>query len=628
MHEWIVSWQRFNTTTLNILNHYKKTLKLLDSKVKWSGLVGSALLSLVTLLDLVGLGLIIPIAGFLGGDRSFLERDELIFLVPYTSSLDTLLIAAYMAVFLVLMLLVKGIFSVAVLYWINKTFGLAEARFMGRLYAGYLKAPLSFHFAHNSSEIIRELNTSCVHLFRTTTLNTIKAVSEIALSLGIVTLLVYTQPLAALACVIVLSIGAVIYLGLFTNPTTRWAKKVHKLGMIFTKDMRESLECLIDVRTLDKSQFFIDKFMDARIGHARIVYKQNTVFSLPRYVSEILMAVLMTVIVFIVIATGQSSTEATAVLALYALAAMRLMPIINRLIMTVDQARVSMPAVNKLYDDVMLLDPSIAKDEPWHPSIHINSIPGNFLGPKKTLQVKNVSYHFANGEAVLKNISISIQKGESVGLVGPSGSGKTTLANIILGLLDATNGKILIDDVVVPKNTPSIKRSVGYVPQHISILDDTIRNNISFGVNPEKSNEASVVKSAKQAQLYDFITSLPDGLDTWVGENGSRLSGGQKQRLGIARALYNDPEVLILDEATSSLDVDTEAKFEEVINNLHGIKTLLVIAHRLSTIKNCDSIIYLKEGSVMAIGNFEVLKKTCPEFNTLVTHSNLTILNN
>ena len=608
---------------MNLLNHYRKTLSLLDPKTKRVGLAASILLSLTTLLDLAGLGLILPIAGLMSGNRSFLDHTELKSFESFFQGISPVEIAGYLAVLLVVVLILKTIFTVSVLFWVNKMFLLAEARFTARLYTAYLNAPLDYHYEHNSAEILRDLNQSCPHLFRTTSMNTIKSISEITLSVGVILLLIVAEPLAALACLLVLSFGGYFYLTLFSKPTTRWAKTTHGLSLLFHKTVRESLDCLIDVKTLDKSNYFVAEFMSARLKQARVTYQQLTVFSLPRYVLELLMGILMASIIIIMIAIDKPGDEAIAILALYALAAMRLMPVINRLIMTLDQARVSMPAVSKLYEDVWLLDPNIVADMPWMPGSKIDTDQRTVVSMKSDLEIKKISYHYSNGDPVLKDISLLIKKGESIGIVGPSGSGKTTLANIILGLLEPTGGEILMDGKIISGDTPSIQRSIGYVPQHIAIRDDSIKNNIAFGVSSDKANEILVLESVKKAQLEEFISTLPGGLNSPVGENGSHLSGGQMQRLGIARALYNNPEILILDEATSALDVGTEAKFSEVINDLQGVKTLLIIAHRLSTIKNCDRIVFLNEGRIIAVDTFDVLNRICPGFQELVQQSDL-----
>ena len=220
---------------------------------------------------------------------------------------------------------------------------------------------------------------------------------------------------------------------------------------------------------------------------------------------------------------------------------------------------------------------------------------------KEKIEVKKVTYRYPDGEEnVIDDVSFTIQKGETIALIGTSGAGKSTLADILLGLLPPQCGKIYADDMNVYKNIATWQKEIGYIPQSIYLSDDTIRNNVAFGVEEKEIDEQMVIKALKQAQLYDFVDTLPDGLDTYVGDRGVRLSGGQRQRIGIARALYHDPEILILD--------DTENAVMEAIEKLHGEKTMIIIAHRLTTIQNADVIYEVADGKVLQRDKREVLK--------------------
>lgn len=227
---------------------------------------------------------------------------------------------------------------------------------------------------------------------------------------------------------------------------------------------------------------------------------------------------------------------------------------------------------------------------------------------KEKIEVKKVTYRYPEGEAnVIENASFIIPKGKTVAFVGSSGAGKSTMADILLGLLPPQYGKIYADDLNVYQNLATWQKEIGYIPQTIYLSDDTIRNNVAFGMDEKEIDEQAVINALRQAQLYDFVDTLPEGLDTFVGDRGVRLSGGQRQRIGIARALYHDPEILILDEATSALDNDTESAVMEAIERLHGEKTMIIIAHRLTTIRNADFIYEVANGKVEPRSKEEVL---------------------
>jgi ATP-binding cassette subfamily C protein len=244
--------------------------------------------------------------------------------------------------------------------------------------------------------------------------------------------------------------------------------------------------------------------------------------------------------------------------------------------------------------------------------------------PLQSLQLEAVSLTYPGEETpAIDNVSLDISPGGSLGVVGPSGAGKTTLIDILLGLLAPTKGRVLVNGRDLSGMRQAWSRRLGYVPQSIYIFDDTLRRNIAFGYADNEIDEDAVLTAIEQAQLEDFVDGLSEGMDTVLGEHGARLSGGQQQRIGIARALYHDPEVLVLDEATSSLDTETEQEITAAIDNLRGIKTLVIIAHRLSTVRQCDRLIYLENGKLADSGTFEELASGNDAFRNLVELSRL-----
>jgi ABC-type multidrug transport system fused ATPase/permease subunit len=255
--------------------------------------------------------------------------------------------------------------------------------------------------------------------------------------------------------------------------------------------------------------------------------------------------------------------------------------------------QIAKPTINLLYDEFKGLNETIIVEKENFPPLNFDD----------KITLNNVDFKYTNTRnLVLKNISLEIKKGETVGFIGPSGSGKSTLIDLILGLLEPEHGEILIDKIPLNSNIRAWQDKIGYVPQSIYLTDDSLRSNIAFGVDPKLVNEEAVNRAVDAAQLSEFILNLDEGINTFVGERGVRLSGGQRQRIGIARALYHNPSVLILDEATSSLDNETEKGFMDAINNLKRDKTIIIVAHRLSTVSNCDKIFKLKSGKLIEEG--------------------------
>jgi ABC-type multidrug transport system fused ATPase/permease subunit len=290
------------------------------------------------------------------------------------------------------------------------------------------------------------------------------------------------------------------------------------------------------------------------------------------------------------------------------------MPTVARLITTLNTVRLASQGINALRKDYQDL-------HEWFPKADSQSVPAQLrrqVAFKDLIDLQNISFEYLPKNPVINDISIQIKKGQSIGIAGPSGAGKSTLIGILLGILKPSNGHILVDGVNLNPSLSAYERSIGLVPQHVFLADDTIKANIAFGIEPSKIDLKRISKALLDARLYEFVATLPEGIETLIGEQGVRLSGGQRQRLGIARALYDDPDILILDEATSSLDLETESKITDVMTSLHGTKTLVIIAHRLSTIQSCDEIYYMKDGGIAEKGTFLELTTKNEEFKRLV----------
>jgi ABC-type multidrug transport system fused ATPase/permease subunit len=328
-----------------------------------------------------------------------------------------------------------------------------------------------------------------------------------------------------------------------------------------------------------------------------------------------MVAGVMTVVILI-IGAGGGATKIIAAMTLFVAAVFRLIPSMNRILMAMNTIRVSQEAVDEIHRDLSFADGrTAAREEAAGP----NRIPF-----EHSIRIDDLSFRYPGSSGVaVEHINLEIRKGESVGLAGASGAGKTTLVDLILGLLAPETGRMTVDGEDIVPRMRTWRRQVGYVPQSIYLTDDTIRRNIAFGVADENIDQARVADAVGLARLDEMVASLPDGLDTVIGEHGIRLSGGQRQRIGIARALYRDPELLVLDEATSSLDTETEHEISNAIDALSGHKTLIIVAHRLSTIRRCDRVIFMEKGRLVDSGSFDQLTEANGSFRRLVELSAL-----
>ena len=316
---------------------------------------------------------------------------------------------------------------------------------------------------------------------------------------------------------------------------------------------------------------------------------------IPKPIMETLCITAVMLAIILKLLNGAEGTRFITTISAFAVAAFRLLPSFNRITNYVSVILFNFPAFEAVYHDLKKID-EISKS-----NYGIVEKGEEILPLNDCIRMKDVSYKYPSGENfVLKNVNVEIKKNESVALIGPSGAGKTTLADLILGALEPTEGAIYIDETNAFEHLWAWQKNVGYIPQNIYLMDDTIRNNIIYGAETDIDDER-LMRAVEEAQLKEFVETLSEGLDTEIGERGIRLSGGQRQRIGIARALYTNPQVLVLDEATSALDNDTEKAVMEAIDCLAGTKTLIIIAHRLSTVENCDIKYEVKDGGVLRI---------------------------
>jgi ABC-type multidrug transport system fused ATPase/permease subunit len=308
----------------------------------------------------------------------------------------------------------------------------------------------------------------------------------------------------------------------------------------------------------------------------------------PAYLVELWGVLGLLVVVFAMLLQGKSSVAIVSSLGLFVGASFRFVPALNRIMIASQTLKLSKPAIDVVYKEVSQnVEGQTAKQR----------IPFT-----SELKFNDISFSYDPQLAhVLRNVSLTLTAGESLGIVGQSGAGKTTLVDLLLGLLAPTSGQVIVDGKVIDLTKSSWQSEVGYVPQEIFLIDDTIRNNIAFGIAAHEISEAKIEKSIATAQLTDFVNGLPDGLDTVTGERGVRLSGGQRQRIGIARALYHEPSLLVLDEATSALDLETESDFIETLEAIHHQITMIIVSHRMSTLKYCDRIVRLEGGALTEV---------------------------
>jgi ATP-binding cassette, subfamily B, bacterial PglK len=475
--------------------------------------------------------------------------------------------------------------------WVNSDFSL-------RLFTGYLRQPYAFHLQRNSVELIRNAMNQTGQA-----VGAIQAYLAIAtesfILFGILALMLVVEPVGTLMVVSVFGLASWGFYRFTRGRIKFWGEAYQSHDKLRLQYLREGLGAAKDVKLLGREKEFIDRYQVHNLGSAQINKKRSFLIALPRFWLEILGVTGIASIVLLMISQNRPMESLVPTLGVFAVAAFRIMPSANRLLNATQNVRFLSASFNNLHQEFSLLgEVGALKD--------YLSLPF-----EKTLVLENVSFCYPSTEAlVLKQINLSIEQGESVGFIGSTGAGKSTLVDIILGLLVPTSGVVKVDGIDIQSNPRGWQDHIGYVPQSIFLTDDTIRNNVAFGLSDDQIDDAAVWSSLCSAQLDQFVKGLPKCLDTQIGEGGVRLSGGQRQRIGIARALYYNPSVLVLDEATSSLDTVTEGDFMDAICALKGDKTLIIIAHRLTTIGHCDYLFRIGNGKIVEEGKVsELLSK-------------------
>lgn len=551
-----------------------------------------------SLLELLGVSIFTPFVNIIMNQEAIHRTWYLKMIYDAFGFQSNMSFLAFLAGCIIVVYIVKNAYLIIQRSFMFKFSYNTQMRLSTRLLRTYMKEPYTFHLNKNIATLQRSLQED-TSLFMQVILYTFELIAEIVTCLVLGTFLLVVSKSITIVVVGLL----VLCVGLFYFITKRYARRLgvenqEYRGKIF-QWMNQSLGGIKEIKILDREKYFIDEYQEYYTKYAKGLRISRVISILPKYIVE---AVCMTGLLLAII-IKMFFGEADIIyyipqLAVFAVAALRLMPSVGKINEYLTSILYALPSVDLVYHDLDEIASYVEQQdkevkETWN--------------LEEEIHVEKVTYAYPGvEEPVIKDADFIVPKGKTVAFIGASGAGKTTMVDIILGLLEPQSGKIMADKLNIHERPKTFHSQVGYIPQVIYLSDDTIRNNIAFGVEGQDIDEAAVKEAVKKAQLTEFIDSLPNGLDTIVGDRGVRLSGGQRQRIGIARALYHDPEILVLDEATSALDNETEAAVMEAIENLQGTKTMIIIAHRLTTIRNVDIIYEVGDGNVVEKSKDEV----------------------
>ncbi len=537
--------------------------------------------------ELLGVSAILPFINVVLDPVSVESTSYLNFIYDFFDFHSINSFMVFLGVGLIAVYIVKNVY-VALMYDAQYRFTYRnQCRISSKLLETYLQESYLFHVEHNSAELLRNVNYD-VTVFFQVVLGILQLFTEISVCFILAIFLMLQDIAITLGVSVLLVVFALGFMKLFRKKLNDMGMESRKHQAEMNKWMLQAMGGIKEIKVMERENFFTDKYSKAYYLYAESQRKYSLLGILPRPVLEMVCVTGLLLVVIVRLLCGVEMENFIPILSVFAIAAFRMLPSFNRITNNMNIVMFNRTAVDRIYKDLKHAEQySKKKDEDKQKKIEISY--------EKDILVEKVDFKYPQSEnMVLKKANLKIPKNKSVAFIGPSGAGKTTLADLVLGILKPQAGKILVDGNDIQLSMPSWHEKIGYIPQSIYIMDDTLRNNVAFGIDEEQVDDGKIWRALEEAQLKDFVKTLENGLDTNIGEGGMRLSGGQRQRIGIARVLYNDPEVLVLDEATSALDTETEAAVMEAIDSFNGNKTLMIIAHRLSTVKNCD-IVYKVE---------------------------------
>lgn len=499
-------------------------------------------------------------------------------------------IILWVALGVIMVYIIKNIYLCLLSYARVKYSTKVQRELSLRMLHSYMQRGYTFFRLHNISTLLRGISGSVVGVFHVLN-NMMRTCAELLTILCIFVYVVYTDWQMAVCMMVLLGACLLLILYAFKGIMKKAGESYFAQMALSSKWSLQLFSGIKEVLVLGRKNFFVNNYAKAYTEQQNAQVKQTVAAEIPAYIIE--GACVTGIIAALCIRVGSIDNPAAYIpqLAVFAMAAFRLLPSIGRISAYFNGCIFNFPSVTEVYENIVEAEKesTLLKIEEKEHDVELEF--------NEKLEIMDVVWKYPDGtENVLDYVTISINKGESIAFVGPSGAGKSTLADIVLGLFQPQEGRILIDGVDVSNCPMAFSRIIGFVPQTVYMIDDTIRRNVAFGLFDDEIDESAVWNALEQAQMKEFVEELPMGLDTIVGERGVRFSGGQSQRLAIARALYTNPDILILDEATSALDTETETAVMEAIEALQGQKTLIIIAHRLTTIRNCDKIYEISNG--------------------------------
>lgn len=566
-----------------------KVRAIFDRKQKWQ-LVGLGIMIFIGgLLETLGVSAMIPVV------QALLAPDELmgyIDRIPVVKNLcDALSITTVKQVTMALLYgmmaiyVIKNLYILLLTYTQNTFITKNRNRMISRVMAEFLNRPYEKYLGADIPTVFRITDSDIPQTF-SLILAMLQLASEVVVSCLIFMVLLLNDPGMTLFIIAVFGLLTLFIVKVFKPRLNRIGARNQAIQSRIAKWRIQATYGLKDVKVLNREEFYVRNYYETGKVGAEVARNYAVLNNMPRLLIETVFIVSVLGFLVVYINGGGDITAMVTTISAFAIAAVRVLPSVNRINTYITEIAYTQPSLDFVYDNLqegMKTDAMLAERRAYSQV--------EKLKLDHQIELDHISFHYPDSDKnIFEDAHMIVPKGKSVGIIGTSGAGKSTIVDILLGLLHAQTGMITCDGVDIFKNYESWLAQIGYIPQSIYLIDESIRDNIAFGIDADKIDEKRIWEVLEEAQLKEFVEELPEGLNTTIGDRGVRLSGGQRQRIGIARALYNDPEILVFDEATSALDNDTEAAVMEAVNSFHGRKTMIIIAHRLNTIEKCDMI--------------------------------------
>ncbi len=581
----------------------KKISYVLDRRQKVNLCILLVVIFIGAFVELVGVSAVMPLIDVAMKPELIGEKWYFVSISRYTGITDANQMIVLLAVVLIVIYILKNSYVTIMCSLQYRFIYNNQQRLSVRMVESYMQQDYLFHVSRNVAEFQRNI-VNDVNGFYTVTLNALQFLAEFSVSVVLVAFLLVQDWVSTLAVASLLF----LFMGFFTlfvrKVLVRIGEESRQAYFLVTKWLLQAFSGIKEIKVANKERFFITNYDKHYRDRARIQRQQSMLTYLPKPVMEtVCICSLMIAMIIKIVVVKSDITSFVTTLSVFAVAAFRMLPSFNKITGYISGMMFNKPSIDAVYNDLREIEQLMARRTADHEdTVKVK------LGT--AIRLDRVSFRYPKAEKwILKNASLEISKNTSVALIGASGAGKTTAADLILGILEPQEGAVMIDGTDIRRCMTSWHEDVGYIPQTIYLMDDSIRANIAFGIPEAEIDDDAVGKALQEAQLDRFVHTLPEGAGTVIGDRGVKLSGGQRQRIGIARALYRNPSVLILDEATSALDNETEKEVMEAIDGLHGTRTLIVIAHRLSTIKKCDRIYEVENGVFVEKRKEKVLEK-------------------